>query len=265
MKPDQALPISQTLKAIGRPVAYYPSMAHALGNVKAALLACQFLYWEGKQEDPDGWIYKTQADIQRETGLTRTEQENARRTLRKAGILEEKRKGTPARLFFRFDWDAFDQVLTQHFNNKDQPKKPKKPRKEEPTERQPTLLQQMREEFDRVHLDVFGFDYNWSKSKQDRGKDWGNLKRMAEFFQESYTGTNQDGATDEDILHAWKVYLEKLPTYHKTRNLTPAKLYSNRNEIIQEIKTTHNGSTTDSAGSKSNGKQSVASSANTFV
>lgn len=60
-------------------------------------------YWQGKQDDPDGWIYKTQAEIEAETGLSRSEQETARRLLRQRGLLQERYKGLPRRLEFWLD------------------------------------------------------------------------------------------------------------------------------------------------------------------
>lgn len=97
--------VGHLLRDVGRPVAYYPKLVPITGSTNATILLCQFLYWEGKQHDEDGWIYKTQADINEETGLTRYEQEGARKKLRESGILEEKRSGIPAKLYFRVDHD----------------------------------------------------------------------------------------------------------------------------------------------------------------
>lgn len=97
--------IGEALTGVGRPVAYYPNLVPVAGSVAATVLLCQFLYWDGKQEDEEGWIYKTQAEIKAETGLSRYEQEGAREKLRKYGILEEKRAGIPAKLYFRINQD----------------------------------------------------------------------------------------------------------------------------------------------------------------
>jgi len=111
MKPNQILPISDSLKVVGKPIAYYPEIAKALGNVKSAIFVCQFLYWEGKQADKDGWIYKTQEEIYNETGLSRKEQESARKQLRELGILEEKLIGVPPVKHYKFDWGALDKLI----------------------------------------------------------------------------------------------------------------------------------------------------------
>jgi hypothetical protein len=104
------------LHEVGRPVAYYPSLARLLGGVKEAIFLCQLIYWDGKQADEDGWIYKTQEEITAETGLSRREQEHARKTLRFLGVLEEKREGMPCRLFFRVNTDALERLWNDHLN-----------------------------------------------------------------------------------------------------------------------------------------------------
>ena len=98
--------VGELLRDLGRPVAYYPALVPVAGSVNASILLCQLLYWDGKQDDPEGWIYKTQDDLREETGLTRAMQEEARDKLRKNGILEEVKRGIPAKLYYRIDQDA---------------------------------------------------------------------------------------------------------------------------------------------------------------
>lgn len=84
-----------------RPVAYHPDIARIVGGVKAAVFLCQLLYWTGKGKRPDGFIWKTQAEMEKETGLSRYEQEGARKKLGALEVLEEKRMGIPAKLHYR--------------------------------------------------------------------------------------------------------------------------------------------------------------------
>jgi hypothetical protein len=98
------------LTDVGRPVAYYPKIAEVAGGATSAIFLCQFIYWEGKQKDPDGWIYKTQANIKEETGLTRYEQETVRKKLKAKGLLEEKYQGIPRKLYYRINLDALNDV-----------------------------------------------------------------------------------------------------------------------------------------------------------
>jgi hypothetical protein len=88
-----------------RPIAFHPMLARLLGGINEALLFQQLAYWSDKGSDPE-WIYKTQKDIEEETTLTRTQQETARARLRKLGVIEEDKKGLPAKLYFRVNWDA---------------------------------------------------------------------------------------------------------------------------------------------------------------
>lgn len=97
---------------LGRPVSYYSVFTRICGgNANAGIFLSNFYYWEGKQEDPDGWIHKTQREIERETGLNRYGQESARKILKQLFLMQEQRKGVPAKLHFLFDWDAVDQLI----------------------------------------------------------------------------------------------------------------------------------------------------------
>ena len=104
----------------GRTIAYKTDLAHAAGSVTAGLLLSQFWYWANSRDvtDRDGWFWKTMPEITDETGLTRTEQENARKKLVHLGILQEQRRGTPAKLWFRLDKDALYDLLARYLANK---------------------------------------------------------------------------------------------------------------------------------------------------
>jgi len=98
-----------------RPVAYHPDMARILGSVKCAIFTCQLLYWTGKGARKDGYIWKTQKDITQETGLSRCEQETARRHLVEMGVLEEKLAGIPARLHYRLDVEKLQASVQEYY------------------------------------------------------------------------------------------------------------------------------------------------------
>lgn len=111
--------MTDALKAIltDRPIAYYPGIAKALGDIKAALFLGQLAYWTPKAKDPDGWVYKTQVEWEDETALTRREQEHSRGILKERGILQEKRISVPARLYYRIDFDALARLLSSANQN----------------------------------------------------------------------------------------------------------------------------------------------------
>ncbi len=121
MKPNEILQISKSLRIVGKPIAFYPEIAKKIGSINATIFLCQFLYWEGKQECKERWIYKSQIEIYNETGLSRRKQENVRSTLKKLGILEEELKGSPPLVHFKFNWEILDKILSDETVNFDEP------------------------------------------------------------------------------------------------------------------------------------------------
>ncbi len=90
---------------LDRPIAFHRCLVKPSGSVEAALLLSQALYWSNRTEDPDGWFYKTREEWEEETGLNRTSQEAARKRLKENGLLEEERRGLPARLYYRVNFE----------------------------------------------------------------------------------------------------------------------------------------------------------------
>lgn len=80
-----------------------------MGSVKAGLFLSQLLYWADKSND--GWIFRTQEEIYEGTGLSRRKQEGARKILKKAGVLEEKRGGVPAKVGYRVNYQKLMEIL----------------------------------------------------------------------------------------------------------------------------------------------------------
>jgi hypothetical protein len=100
--------LSEALGGIGRPVAYYPRIAQALGSVKSAILCAQLVYWWDRQNR--GFVFKNSDEIEEETGLSYKEQRAARSRLRELGILEDHYNRLKHRLEFRINFDALDAV-----------------------------------------------------------------------------------------------------------------------------------------------------------
>src|SRR5262249_351774 len=93
-------------------VAYQRALARAVGSHSAGLLLSQLWYWsERLPAERDGWFWKTQDEIEEETVMTRWEQETARRKLRELGLLEEAKRGVPAKLWFRINRTAVVRLL----------------------------------------------------------------------------------------------------------------------------------------------------------
>ncbi len=93
--------LTEFISDVGRPVAYYPGLKKITKSTTATILLCQLIYWTGKQADPEGWIYKTSADLEEETGLTYDEQKTARTQLVKLGFIEEVYRRLDHQMAFR--------------------------------------------------------------------------------------------------------------------------------------------------------------------
>lgn len=101
------------IELFDRPIAFQRAFVDLGVGITGALMLSQCVYWHGRTSDKDGWFYKSQADWESETGMTRREQETARKRLQKAGFLEEKRKGVPAKLYFRVSVEALEKALKE--------------------------------------------------------------------------------------------------------------------------------------------------------
>lgn len=90
------------LDAFDLPISFHRCLVPLTGSVTAALVLSQAICVT-QELDPGcgGWFLKSQEEWTEETGLTRWEQETARRALREMGFLMERRAGMPARLWFR--------------------------------------------------------------------------------------------------------------------------------------------------------------------
>lgn len=102
-----------SIELFDRPIAFQRAFVELGVGITGALMLSQCVYWHGRTSDKEGWFYKSQADWEVETGMTRREQETARKRLETAGFLEEERKGVPARLFFRVNVEALEAALSK--------------------------------------------------------------------------------------------------------------------------------------------------------
>lgn len=96
-----------------RPIAFHPMLARVFGGIYEALLFQQLAFWSDKGHDPN-WIYKTREQLREETTLNRYQQEQARATLRKLGVIDEERRGLPARIHYRINWDRVFLLLNEY-------------------------------------------------------------------------------------------------------------------------------------------------------
>jgi hypothetical protein len=103
------------LDLLDRPIAFHRIYATLTGSATAGLMLSQAVYWTRvklhTEPGSDGWFYKTREEWEEETALSRSEQEIARRTLRRLPFYQEKRAGLPAKLYFRIDLDTLAEAL----------------------------------------------------------------------------------------------------------------------------------------------------------
>jgi len=99
-----------------RPIAYNPIIAKTFGSVKLGILWSQMYYWSERTKDKDGWIYKTQSEVFEETGLSRKEQETARKIGNKLGVLLSEVRGVPPKVNFRVDLDKTIELVEKYID-----------------------------------------------------------------------------------------------------------------------------------------------------
>jgi hypothetical protein len=61
----------------------------------------------------DGWFFNTEANIEKDTTLTAYQQRKCLKTLKKEGLIEVKRKGIPAKQYFKIN----EQLVVKFLNN----------------------------------------------------------------------------------------------------------------------------------------------------
>ncbi|WP_337058260.1 helix-turn-helix domain-containing protein [Pseudomonas sp. USHLN015] len=96
---------------LDRPIAFQRAFVSLGAGITGALMLSQAVYWSRRTDGTDGWFFKTMEEWQGETGMTRCEQEGARKKLVRAGVLEEQKKGVPCRLYYRVNLEAIAAAL----------------------------------------------------------------------------------------------------------------------------------------------------------
>lgn len=101
----------QLTELAGSAVAVYPAFRRVLGlSASAAQFLSQAVYWT--ERTSDGWFYKTESEWEEEIGLSSKEVRTARKSLSALKLLEEVRKGVPAKMHFRVDTDLLLEFLS---------------------------------------------------------------------------------------------------------------------------------------------------------
>ena len=110
----------QSMRDVGRPLAYYPRLSRFFGSVNASIFFSQLAYWQDRTDNPMG-VYKTAEEWEDETGLSYREQVTARKHLTEQSFLVETHKRLEHRVYYRLDFDAIDAAFGEwtkrHFPN----------------------------------------------------------------------------------------------------------------------------------------------------
>lgn len=96
-----------------RPIAFNRHYVSIGCGITGALMLSQMMYWSKRTKDRDGYFYKTQEDWEIETGMTRREQETARKRLRELGFITELKRGVPCKLHYKVDLDSIYAALIE--------------------------------------------------------------------------------------------------------------------------------------------------------
>lgn len=97
-----------------KPIAFNRHYVGLGCGINGALMLSQMIYWSKRTKDRNGYFYKTQDEWEQETGLTRWEQETARKKLRELGFVSEHKHGVPCKVHFRVEHDCIYKALIQY-------------------------------------------------------------------------------------------------------------------------------------------------------
>jgi hypothetical protein len=94
-----------------RVVGYSPDLARMVGGATIGLYLSQLLFQSDKGANPEGWVYKSEQEMGRETGLTKREQQTARRKLLSLGVIAIIRGGFRNTYHFKILWEKLYQII----------------------------------------------------------------------------------------------------------------------------------------------------------
>jgi hypothetical protein len=112
-------PVLASLRSINRSIPL--GLNVYLGNYRGEFLGefafnglflSLLLFLSDKGSDPAGWVYKSEAEMGKETGLTKREQQTARRKLLSLDVIAIMRGGWKNTYHFKVIWDRLYQVIT---------------------------------------------------------------------------------------------------------------------------------------------------------
>lgn len=101
------------LDIFDEPIVFHRAYVPVTGSALASLFLSYAVYTtERLPMEAEGWFRKSADEWLQETGMTRFEQQAARRILRERGILIERRYGMPAELWFKVRADFLLELMS---------------------------------------------------------------------------------------------------------------------------------------------------------
>jgi hypothetical protein len=174
----------------GRTVGYSPDLARAVGGATIGLFLSQLLFLSDKGANPDGWVYKSEAEMGRETGLTKREQQTARRKLLTLGVIQIERRGFKFTYHFRIVWERLYQVIEKFQRGQTVPTE-----KVEPVQNVPTQSER----------NVSTEAAQWQQNVSTKWR-----QNVPTHNRENNTENKETEKTDRENQTTWELTLEQL-------------------------------------------------------
>ncbi|MBT0960216.1 hypothetical protein [Denitromonas iodatirespirans] len=111
--PPQGIDPALVLEVFGQsPIVFHRIYVDVTGDILAALWLSYAVYYlnEYPEAAEAGWLARSQDDWHADTGMSRREQERARRRLRELGLIQERRRPN-ASMQFQVDYERLYDLL----------------------------------------------------------------------------------------------------------------------------------------------------------
>jgi hypothetical protein len=175
-----------------RTVGYSPDLARAVGGATIGLFLSQLLFLSDKGANTEGWVYKSEQEMGRETGLTKREQQTARRKLLALGVIQIVRQGFKFTYHFRIVWERLYQVIASSLQTQNVPTEKPKPLQNVTTQSEQNVSTERPE---------------W---QQNVPKEQSQNVATADTYRDNNTETKETEKTDRENQKTWELTLEKL-------------------------------------------------------
>jgi hypothetical protein len=173
-----------------RIVGYSPDLARIVGGATIGLFLSQLLFLSDKGANPEGWVYKSEAEMGKETGLTKREQQTARRKLLSLGIIAIMRGGWKNTYHFKVIWEKLYQVIAGIQRPQTVPTEKSEPLQNVPTEPVQNVATQPAQ---------------WQQNVSTKWKQTG-----ATLYRENNTENKETEKTDRENQETWEKTVEQV-------------------------------------------------------